>query len=76
MARDYKVEIASFRLDGNKIAFKVTDEFGSVTSYHTNKAGEGLWRNGYQMLGTSQFRLLQDTRNGVWKAIDRFVREV
>lgn len=45
--------------------------------YHTNRSGEGLWE-GYdymrQVIGTCDFRLQQETRSGMYKAIRRQFR--
>jgi len=41
----------------NAYLVTITDELGNVTkqTVHTNDHGEGLWIDGQQVLGTSQF---------------------
>ena len=59
-----------------KVTFRIIDEDDNV-AYRTNGNGEGLWKRNAttgewkQIIGTSQFHLLQKTDSGKRKAIRR-----
>ena len=74
------MNINIIRVDGKSVLFRISDEFGNE-AYRTNAEGEGLWklkdvargaREWTQIVGTSQFHLLQKTDSGKRKAIRRF----
>lgn len=46
----------------------IEDDLGIVFEYHTDKDGNGLWRNGKQLLGTCQYSA-PITRSGMRKRI-------
>lgn len=66
---DNKVEITSFRENGMRIDWKVTDAFtGEVKFYHTNQYGEGIFEGEdftRQAMGTLDFQLKQKHRGSV-----------
>ena len=59
-----------------KIEYETEDEslFGDtyfIDEYHTNNSGQGLWRNGRQVLGTCQYQFLPRTKSGMLRRIKR-----
>ena len=73
-----KITTKNFQRDGNKATVEVTitDEYlnESVThDVHTNEGGTGLWIDGKQVTGTSQFGV-PASDSGARSAIVRFFK--
>lgn len=58
MSRKVSVQIAADIDGANAHYVTITDgDYSRTVAVHTNRSGEGLWEDGRQIAGTSQFDL-------------------